>query len=275
MSMKRRDGWPPPKKSLGQVLLVDDVVAREIVDSLKLPEGHNVLEIGPGRGILTKHLIYDKLNVTCCEIDERMGDLLKMRFGKCPTFSLILKDIMELSLDDVFPGEHYSVVGNLPYHLTSEIMFKCFEYIKGKWDAGEDIRVDSFSVMIQKEVANRILSRPCTRDWGVLSIYTSLFGEAEKLLDVYPDSFKPKPKVDSTVIKIKFRQKSLFEINDYHLFQEIIKVSFGKRRKMLRNTLARFNIPAQDRIDLQKRPEELSAEDFAYLAGCAGSVNIE
>ena len=273
--MKRRDGWPPPKKSLGQVLLVDDAVAREIVNSLNFPEGHNVLEIGPGRGILTNHLISDKINITGCEIDERMGDLLVTRFGKCSIFSLILMDIMELNFDDLFPGEQYSVVGNLPYHLTSEIMFKFFDYIKAKWDAGEDIRVDSLSVMIQKEVANRILSKPCTREWGILSIYTSLFGETQKLMDVFPDSFKPRPKVDSTVIRIKFRPKPLFEIKNYQLFKEIIKVAFGKRRKMLRNTLARFNIPEQTRIDLQKRPEELSAEDFAYLADCAASANIK
>ena len=266
MPVKRKNGWPHPKKSLGQVLLVDDNTALEIVDGLNLSEGDNVLEIGPGRGILTNHLISAKVNITCCEIDDRMGELLKIRFDKCPTFSLIIKDIMGLSFDDLFPGQEYMAIGNLPYHLTSEILFKFFDYIRDKWNVGENIRVKSLSAMIQKEVANRILSRPGTRDWGILSIYTSVYGEVEKILEVSPDSFKPKPKVDSTVIKINFRKKPPFEIKNYKLFREMIKVSFGQRRKMLRNTLERFNIPHQDRIDLQKRPENLTAEEFAYLA---------
>ena len=273
MTVKRKLGWPPPKKSLGQVMLVDSIIAHEIVAATGIEKSHNVLEIGPGRGILTDILLRSGAEITCCELDARMAELLRKRFGRKPNFRLILGDIMELDLEVVFPGRNFWAMGNLPYHLTSEILFKFFDYIKSAWDNGVPPRVESLTVMVQREVADRLLSQPGSREWGILSIYTSLFGEVEKIIDVPPDCFKPQPRVDSTVVKISFRGDYPFTINDYELFRKLIKASFGNRRKMLKNTLGAFNPPADIDFDLHKRPEELTAEDFAFLAGSIKYAN--
>ena len=264
--MKRAYGYPTPKKSLGQVMLVDAAVAGEIVDSLSLNEMGRVLEIGPGRGILTKYLLQTGAQVTCCEIDRRMGELLNRRFEALPNFRLLLGDILELNLNEIFPGEIFQAIGNLPYHLTSGILFKFYDFVKGAWDCGESLRVESLTVMLQKEVAERLVSQPGGRNWGVLSVFNSLYGETERVLEVPADCFKPKPQVDSTVVRLVFRKSYPFEIKDYNLFRTLVKTTFNQRRKMLRNTLKQFAIPDDVGIDLRKRPEELTAADFAALA---------
>jgi len=232
MSVKRKHGWPPPKKSLGQVLLVDSIIAGNIVDSLDMEICPRVFEIGPGRGILTQFLINRNINIVACEIDDRMADLLRKRFGIADNFHLIVQNILAIELDEIFPGEDFIALGNLPYHLTSEILFGFFEYVKKSWDKGTIPRVKSLTVMIQKEVADRMLSQPGKKGWGILSVYTSLYGEISKVLEVPADSFKPKPQVDSTVIKIKFYNSTPVEIVDYSIFRKVIKTSFGNRRKM-------------------------------------------
>ena len=270
MPVNRRHGWPPPKKSLGQVMLVDASVAREIVGALNLSENHNVLEIGAGRGILTSFLLESGAETICCEIDERMSVVLQHRFGGYPNFSLISGDILKLDLNSIFLDESFGTVGNLPYHLTSEILFKFFNYVRLAWDKGGSPRTEYLAVMVQRELAERLLSSPGTRGWGVLSVYTSLFGEIEKVAEVSRDSFKPAPMVDSTVVKITFREGYPFEIEDYGLFRKLIKKSFGNRRKMLRNSLERFGIPDDSESNLGRRPEELTAADFAALAAKIG-----
>jgi 16S rRNA (adenine1518-N6/adenine1519-N6)-dimethyltransferase len=130
---------------------------------------------------------------------------------------------------------------------------------------GQAPRVRSLAVMLQKEVAERILSEPGNRDWGVLGIYSHLYGELEKLAEAPADRFKPEPKVDSAVIRINFRSGYPFEIRNYELFRKLIKSAFGNRRKMLKNSLSGFNLPFNCDLDLRLRPEELRGEDFAQL----------
>lgn len=266
MQIDRRRGWPPPKKSLGQALLVDGDMAREIVIKSGYGQDCRVLEIGPGRGILTGFLLNTRAETVCCEIDKRMADLLTNRFGGKANFRLIIGDIMELSVEDAFPAGDFHILGNLPYHLTSEILFKFFDYIRQSWHENKPPRLLSMTVMVQKEVAERILSKPGSREWGILSIQTSLFAVTERLLEVPPSCFNPRPQVDSTVIKLNFRREAPFKISDFSLFTNILKAAFSARRKMLRNTLKQYEPFDETVIDLQKRPEELSAEDFGRLA---------
>ena len=263
---RRYSGHPRPKKSLGQVFLVDADIAGEIVALSGFKKGDNVLEIGPGRGILTAYLVKGGVDIVCCEIDSRLTKALKKRFSGRENFRLIEGDILTLDLDTVFPGEDFQVIGNLPYHLTSEILFKFFDYIKKYWDRNTAPRAESLTVMVQKEVGERLLSKPGCRQWGVLSLYTGLFGEIEHIIETPSGCFKPRPKVDSTVVKIRFRDEYPFKISDYELFRRLIKSAFGNRRKMLRNSLAGYDLPNDSKVDLQLRPEALRAEDFAYLA---------
>ena len=263
---KRKQGWPPPKKSLGQVLLVDADMAREIVVRAGFNKEDRVLEIGPGRGILTSFLLDRKVDTTCCEIDHRMTELLEKRFSSHPQFKLILQDVMKLGEDEVFPGQTYHILGNLPYHLTSEIFFKFFHQIRRSWEAGNPPRLDSMIFMVQKEVAERLLSAPGTKLWGILSIQTSLFTAVEHVVDVPPEHFKPVPKVDSTVIRLTARKSPPCKIDSYQNFTEVIRTAFGNRRKMLKNTLSKYTFTDDMHIDLTRRPEELSAGDFAEIA---------
>ncbi len=273
MTAKRRNsGWPPPKKSLGQVMLVDADAAYEIVKLCGAGEGDRVFEIGPGRGILTAYFLDRGIRITACEIDRRMAALLRKRFGGRENFNLLERDILQLDLEEVFPGESYQAVGNLPYHLTSGILFKFFDYVRARWDEGKQPRVSSLTVMVQKEVADRLVSAPGTRDWGILSLFTSIYGDIERLLEVSADNFKPRPKVDSSIIKIVFRGRYPFIIEDYQFFREIIKSAFGARRKMLKNTISRFHPPEDLDIDLHKRPEELTAAEFAAMANAISAV---
>lgn len=271
MPMKNRSkqGWPPPKKSLGQVLLVDSDVAREILVQAGFKKGGQVLEIGPGRGILTKFLIDWGIDTICCEIDSRMSGLLSNRFGKCDNFRLITEDILHLDVNQAIPAGDFHVLGNLPYHLTSEILFKFFKYVRDFWDAGEKPRIKSMSIMIQKEVADRLLSKPHSKLWGILPLQTALFGEVEHVVDVPADCFNPKPKVNSTVVKIIFHPGWPVKIDDYSRFTEIVRTAYGSRRKMLRNTLKLYDFPEGSGIDLQRRPEELGLQEFAELANAA------
>ena len=267
MSYKRLiEGWPRAKKSLGQVFLVDADLAYTLIQKSGFKEGDRVLEIGPGRGILTAILLDKGIETVCCEIDQRMVKLLERRFGKMSNFRLINGDVLELDLETVFPNLKYKALGNIPYHLTSEILFKFFEYVKSCWDKDAAPLAESLIIMVQAEVGERILSSPGSRKWGVLPLYVNLFGEVEHLLDVPSTHFKPRPEVDSVVVRINFRSAYPFTINDFRLFKKVVKTAFGNRRKMLKNSLNGFLLPSDSKLNLQLRPESLNAADFAVLA---------
>ena len=257
---------PTPKKSLGQVLLNDPDVAYQIVESSGLNPGAQVLEIGPGGGMLTHFLLKRQVVYTGCEIDSRMAKLLAGKFSYLPNFRLLEQDIMAADPDTIFPTDDFHIIGNIPYHLTSPILFKFFDYVKRGWESGWPLRLKTMTIMLQKEVADRLLSSPKTKLWGILSIQTSLFADIQFLLAVPAEKFHPQPKIDSSVIKLTFRPSCPYQIDNYGFFTEILRAVFARRRKMLRNTLKPFNPPPDLPIDLQKRPEELSGGEFAKLA---------
>jgi 16S rRNA (adenine1518-N6/adenine1519-N6)-dimethyltransferase len=262
----------PPKKSLGQNFLRDENVARNIIDSLKLRADDVVVEIGPGQGALTKYLAPKCSRLVAIEIDERAVRLLHDTFAD--TIEVVHADILTVSLSTMFRGEHrrLRVVGNIPYNITSEILFWLFEHHQIVEDA---------TLMVQLEVARRFVAQTETKDYGILSVLLAYYTEPELLFKVSRNSFFPKPEVDSAVVRLGFRVK-LREC-DRGLLTAVVRSTFGKRRKTLRNGLRYMGFDAAhlDAVpfDLTKRPEELSLDEFLdlteLLAPYRGEIGTE
>jgi 16S rRNA (adenine1518-N6/adenine1519-N6)-dimethyltransferase len=253
-----------PKKFLGQNFLVDENIAKKIIKSLDIKEKEPLLEIGPGHGSLTKHIIKASKNYVSVEVDPFVIKKLKLQFGD--NLRIIHKDFLKLNFDadlkDNFDNtSKIKIIGNIPYKITTEILFKLFE-IKD--------RLNSVVMMVQKEVAQRIVAEPNTKDYGILSIQTQLNSGPEILFNVPPTAFFPKPKVHSSVVKLIFGNEK-YKLSDKILFKKIIKESFGQRRKIMRNSLKNLfsdiNINInQISFDFSKRPETVSIHEFVELS---------
>jgi 16S rRNA (adenine1518-N6/adenine1519-N6)-dimethyltransferase len=247
-----------PKKSLGQNFLRDENVARNIVESLHLRDEDTVVEIGPGQGALTKHLLAACPSLVAIEVDERAVSILKETLSE--SLRVIHADVRTVSLREYLQkgAGRIRVVGNIPYNITSEILFWLFDQ--------NDI-VEDATLMVQLEVARRFVARTATKDYGILSVFVSYYTEPELLFKVSRNSFYPRPAVDSAVVKLRFRRDP---VNcDRELLTSVVRSTFGKRRKTLRNGLRYMGFPDDQldsiSFDLSKRPEELTLEDFLEL----------
>lgn len=247
-----------PKKFLGQHFLKDINIASKIVSGLDLPRDakSNVLEIGPGMGVLTRLLLQrNDLDLTVVEIDFESVEYLRKQFPEL-SGKIFEEDFLEMDLAAKlqFP---LHIIGNFPYNISSQIFFKVLENRN---------RVDQVVCMLQKEVADRICSKHGNKVYGILSVLLQAFYEIEYLFKVNPGVFNPPPKVMSAVIRLKRNDKKELGC-DEKLFQHVVKQAFQKRRKTLRNALKHLNLPASvDAMDLMdKRPEQLSVEDFISL----------
>ena len=243
-----------PKKHLGQHFLTDPAIAGRIVDALKVPGGSTVLEIGPGTGILTGTLLEKDLHIVPVEIDHESVEYLKQRW---PVLENRLLEADFLTLD---PGEHipgpFHIIGNFPYHISSQIFFRILEYRH---------QVRSVVCMIQKEVANRICSPPGTREYGILSVLLQAYYTTEFLFTVKPGSFFPPPKVHSGVIRLT-RNRTTQLPCDETLFFRVVKTAFNQRRKMIRNSIKSILLNLESDMDLlSKRPEQLGFAEFVEL----------
>jgi 16S rRNA (adenine1518-N6/adenine1519-N6)-dimethyltransferase len=244
------------KKSYGQHFLVDEAISQKIVSSID-SETKNLLEVGPGKGALSKYLIKNKsLDYIGVEADRDMVAFLIEHLGFTET-KLISEDFLKMDFEPLFRGESFTIIGNFPYNISSQIIFKAIENRE---------RVPELVGMFQKELAERIVSGPGSKIYGVASILTQAYYDTELLFHVPPDSFSPPPKVMSTIIRLK-RKKDLHLPCNEKLFKSIVKQTFGQRRKMLRNTLKSF---IKDELILgeelfSKRPEELSLETFIEI----------
>ena len=252
-----------PKRKFGQNFLIDDGIAKEIVSFLSDTKTKTIIEIGPGKGILTKYLLkISHKEIKFVEIDEECVSYL---INKHPNIEkhLINDDFLNINLNSFkYP---LSIIGNFPYNISSQILFKIYE---------NKIIVNEMIGMFQLEVAERICSNYGTKKYGILSVLIQAFFEVKMMKKIKPNSFLPIPKVDSAVIKIT---KKTDTINcDEILFKKIVKQSFGQRRKTLRNSLKIFNIPDIKKEDtiFVKRPEQLSVSDFIYLTNLVGNENI-
>ena len=244
-----------PKKSLGQHFLKDNNIANKIVDSLD-DKSKNVLEIGPGMGILTKFLLKKKYNLRLVEIDSESISFLIKQLGVEKSI-IIENDFLKLDLNNVFSGNNFSIIGNFPYNISSQIVFKILE--------NRNI-IKEMCGMFQYEVAERIYESEGSKKYGILSVLTQAFFEVSFLFEVSNHLFIPPPKVKSAVITL--RRKDEIELGcDETLFFKIVKLSFQQRRKTIRNSLKKINLSNNLREDsiFDNRPEQLSVNQFIEL----------
>ena len=243
-----------PKKALGQHFLNDIGVAERIVESLS--PSQNVLEIGPGTGILTKILIKKKIDLKLVEIDKESVDFLTNELEI--NDSLIYnQDFLKMNLAEVFNKNNFSIIGNFPYNISSQIVFKIIDYRK---------YIPEMCGMFQYEVAERICQKEGSKKYGIISVITQAYYNAKLLFEVSNDLFTPPPKVNSAVISLK-RKENLNLNCDEKLFLKIVKLSFQQRRKTMRNSLKQINLSDNLREDtiFDKRPEQLSVTEFIDL----------
>ncbi|MCX7834931.1 MAG: 16S rRNA (adenine(1518)-N(6)/adenine(1519)-N(6))-dimethyltransferase RsmA [bacterium] len=253
------------KKSLGQNFLRYDWDAKRIAECWGDLHNLEVLEIGAGDGRLTKHLLKRARRVIAVELDQRWCDKLWRTFEGHPGFVLRNDDItkMDWSLEVSGP---FVVFGNLPYHLTSKILFQALDYVRKSTEDQRAPQLLGMVVMLQKEVADRALSKPNSSEYGILSTFLQMFSDLERMFHLAPKAFIPAPKVHSSVIKISFHAPKI-KILNWELLNVLIRTAYNQRRKMLRNTLNSIRPPLpphydQCGIDLRKRPQELSPEDW-------------
>lgn len=244
-----------PLKKFGQNYLKDNNILNKIVDEISPQTEDNLIEIGPGLGALTEKLVQKEISFTAVEIDKRVIDDLRKQF---PDINFIHNDFLKLNLADLLrnKNDRLRIVGNIPYNLTSPILFKMIE--------NNSIIKDSV-LMVQYEVAKRMTAKQGVKDYGILSVLLSYFAEVKLAFKVSPNVFYPKPNVDSAVVRINFRKLSE-SVEFQKAFISVVKASFGNRRKMLRNSLsnsifAEINF-ADSGIDLSKRAEQLNLDDF-------------
>lgn len=253
------------KKKLGQHFLTDLNIARRIAYTLDFEKHQNIIEIGPGMGVLTQFLISEAQSITLVEIDSESVVYLKNTYTD-KHLTLIEGDFLKLNFRKVFGEGPFAIIGNFPYNISTQIVFKTLE---------NRAQIPFFSGMFQKEVAERICEPPGSKKYGIISVLTQLFYETELLFHVPPQVFRPPPKVDSAVIRLVRKAQFTLDCNEAFLIQ-VVKLSFQQRRKTLRNSLKTLNIPkmlSEDAI-FDQRPEKLSGKDFVQLAKKIGHGNI-
>lgn len=244
------------KKHLGQHFLKDEGIAEKIGNTLTLNGYKNLLEIGPGMGVLTKYLIQKNLQVIAMDLDAESIVYLKEKFP-AENLKIVEADFLKYDISELFGTEQFAITGNFPYNISTQIVFKMLEWKE---------RIPEFTGMFQKEVAERICEKEGSKAYGILSVLTQAFYEAEYLFTVPPSVFNPPPKVDSGVLRL--RRKEDFSLPcDEKMLYKVVKTAFQQRRKTLRNSLKSFNI--SDRIKEDSifglRPEQLSVLQFIAL----------
>jgi 16S rRNA (adenine1518-N6/adenine1519-N6)-dimethyltransferase len=245
-----------PKKHLGQHFLKDENIARKIVACLS-PEAKNVIEIGPGTGILTKYLLLSNAyHYIAFEIDRESVEYLQSHF---PEYSgkFVLADFLKVNLE-VFIDDKAAVIGNFPYNISSQILFRILENRN---------KVTEVIGMFQKEVAERISSPPGSKKYGILSVLLQAYYQIDYLFTVNEQVFYPPPNVKSAVIKLKRNNVEQLDCNE-KLFFDLVKTGFNQRRKTLRNSLKKYSFLQSERVVymLNKRAEQLDVNDFVFLA---------
>ena len=248
-----------PKKHLGQHFLRDENIARKIADSLLRKEVYKTLvEVGPGTGVLTKYLLEKDLDTYVVEVDRESIPFLKKNFQKLEG-RIIEKDFLGFTTDwlpSSIRKEPFAVIGNFPYNISSQILFKVLEHRN---------QVPEMVGMFQKEVAQRIASPPGNKTYGILSVILQAFYRIEYLFTVHENVFHPPPKVKSAVIRLTRNETKKLDC-DEELFVQVVKAGFNQRRKTLRNSLsARFEMKNIQSDLLAKRAEQLSVNDFVEL----------
>jgi 16S rRNA (adenine1518-N6/adenine1519-N6)-dimethyltransferase len=253
------------KKGLGQHFLCAMPTAEKIVRSMKMAPDDLILEIGPGPGIMTQLIAPVASRIFAVDADAKMLDIAKLELSEHDNIEFIHKDILDLdlgpNLNPNLNDKRLRILGNLPYNISSQIIF---------WMIDNREHISDATIMIQKEVAQRLCAEPGGKEYGVLSVLTQAFASCKKLFDVSPRSFVPPPKVWSSVVRMDLSHAP-HEIADEDAFRLVVKTAFQKRRKTIKNSLSKFTgiEEALDKCDIapSRRPETLSVQDFIDLSG--------
>ena len=260
-------------KSLGQNFLINEEVVNGIIKSSDISKEDLIIEIGPGLGTLTKYLLEKAGKVICVELDSRMIKILKDRFFLYDNLEIINQDILKVNLKEIIRNEKENgkiktakIVANLPYYITTPIVMKLLE---------EKLDLESITVMVQKEVANRLIACPGDKETGAITYPVYYYAKAEGIMEVPKNSFIPAPEVTSKVIKLKLRKEPQVKVRNEKLMFEIIKSAFMQRRKTLLNALTNTKVFINKEegiqileklgLDTNIRPEKLSLENFADI----------
>ena len=260
---KPKNSLVKPKKKLGQHFLNSSEIAKKIVDCLDTKSIESVVEIGPGMGILTQHIIGLGNKTYFVEIDSESVEYLKENYPLIKN-SIIEEDFLKLELSDF--KNPIGIIGNFPYNISSQIIFKAIE---------NRTLVHTLVGMFQLEVAKRICESPGSKTYGILSVLVQAYYETEFMFSLDPLQFTPPPKVNSGVIKLT--RKTQLTLNcDEVFFFKIVKTSFQQRRKTLRNSLKVFNLSniIKEDVIFDRRPETLSVDDFVYLTNIIANGDI-
>ena len=261
-------------KDLGQNFLIDNNVVQNIIESANINKNDLIIEIGPGLGVLTSRLINKSNNVIAIELDKKMVNIITDRFRDKNNLEIINEDILKVNLKELIKKQKertkidkVKVVANLPYYISTPIIMKLLE---------QKLGIDEIIVMVQKEVAERLISKTGNRLSGAITYAIEYYSEAEKIIEVPKESFIPSPKVESEVIKLKIRETPKVYAKDEKLLFNLIQKSFSQRRKTLVNALINYNfvknkIEAEEmlnslKIDQNIRGEKLTLEEFSKIA---------
>ena len=256
-----------PRKRLGQNFLIHERVIDAILRLLEVSPQDEILEIGPGLGFLTRRLVERAAKVWAVEVDPFLVDWMQRGpLGNHPALQLIHGDILKVSLDEILPRNKIKLAGNLPYSISTPVLFRLFESRE---------HFSSLVLMVQKEVADRIAAGPGTKTYGSLSVWCQVHGRVTDKVLVSAEAFYPRPKVRSTVLKIELYPEPLMPVQELSLLRGVLRAAFGQRRKTLSNVLTAWlkkdrndieDFLRSQKIDAQRRGETLSIEEFLRLS---------
>lgn len=261
-------------KALGQNFLINEEIVEQIIESAEITQEDLVIEIGPGLGTLTKELLQKAGKVICIELDKKMIKILNERFFLYRNFEILNQDILKVDLKELIKKEkqegkikQVKIVANLPYYITTPIMMKLLE---------EQLEIESITVMIQKEVADRLIATPGEKETGAITYTVYYYATAQGVIEVQNNAFIPEPEVTSKVITLKIRKNPPVEVKHKEVMFRIIKCAFMQRRKTLMNALvnAKVFLNKEEAIQILKeiglpeniRAEKLTLQDFANIA---------
>ena len=252
-------------KKLGQNFLIKRGIVDEIVHAAEITVGEPVLEVGPGIGTLTQGLAQSGADVTAIELDRRLLEVLDTTLASYDNVRIIHGDVLKLDVPTIMNHKPFKVVANLPYYITTPIIMSLLE---------SKLPIERLVVMVQKEVALRMIAKPGTKDYGALSVAVQYYTEPDIVLDVPPKSFLPAPAVTSSVIRCVLRDKPSVDVIDEKLFFRVVKAGFAQRRKTFSNTMKTTGLTrdrieellAKANIDGQRRGETFTLQEFADVA---------
>ena len=258
-------------KKLGQNFLIKRGIVDEIVHAAELTPGEPVLEVGPGIGTLTQGLAQSGADVTAIELDRRLLEVLDSTLASYDNVRIVHGDVLKLDVATIMNHKPFKVVANLPYYITTPIIMSLLE---------SKLPIERLVVMVQKEVALRMVAKPGTKDYGALSVAVQYYTEPDIVLDVPPKSFLPAPAVTSSVIRCVLRDKPPVDVIDEKLFFRVVKAGFAQRRKTFSNTMKTTGLSkdrieellAKANIDGQRRGETFTLQEFADVANAWASL---